>query len=60
MNAYFHVEGVQECLTLIQLDNDDQEFMVTYVDRCNNKIETKHSSYKRECFTIVWVVSSFE
>lgn len=31
----------------IQLDNDDQEFVATYVSWSNNKIEAKDTSYMR-------------
>jgi len=45
---------------LIQLNDDAQEFLVAYINRFDNKMEAKYNSYERECFAIVWVVSSFQ
>jgi hypothetical protein len=44
---------------LTQLDDDGQEFVVAYTNRFDNKMATKYNSYEGECFTVVWVVSSF-
>ncbi len=32
---------------------------MAYVSHSNNKTKAKNNSYERECFIIVWVVSSF-
>jgi hypothetical protein len=45
---------------LTQLDDDGREFVVAYVNRSNNKMEAKYSSYEGECLAVVWVVSSFQ
>ncbi len=42
-----------------QLYDDGREFVVAYVNRSNNKMKTKYSSYEGECFAVIWVVSSF-
>jgi hypothetical protein len=41
-----------------QLDNDGQKFVVTHVNPYNNKNKDKYNSYEKECFAIVWSVSS--
>jgi hypothetical protein len=42
-----------------QLNDDDQDFVVPYVNQSNNKIETKYNSCMKGTFIVVWVVSSF-
>ncbi len=45
---------------LTQFDDDGWEFVLAYVNRSNNKMKAKYSSYEGECFAVVWVVSSFQ
>jgi hypothetical protein len=44
---------------LTQLDDDGQEFVVTYANRSNKKTKAKYNSYEGECLVVVWGVSSF-
>jgi hypothetical protein len=37
----------------------DEENVITYAFRSNNKAESNYSSYKGECLVIVWVVIHF-
>jgi len=42
-----------------QLDEEGKEYVIAYAFRSNNKAESNYSSYKGECFTIVWAVIHF-
>jgi hypothetical protein len=42
-----------------QLDEEGKEYVIAYASRSNNKAESNYSSYKGECFVVVWVVIHF-
>jgi len=43
-----------------QLDEENKEYVITYASRSNNKVKSNYSSYKGECFAIMWVVVHFK
>jgi hypothetical protein len=42
-----------------QLDEQGKEYVIAYASWSNNKAKNNYSSYKVECFVIVWVVIHF-
>jgi len=44
---------------LTQCDDEGKEFVVAYVSRSNNAVESHYSSYEEECLATVWVVAHF-
>ncbi len=44
---------------LTQCDDEGKEFVVDYVNRSNNAVESRYSSYEGECLAAVWVVPHF-
>jgi len=42
-----------------QLDEEGKEYVIAYASRSNNKAKSNYSSYKGECFVVVWVVIHF-
>jgi len=44
---------------LTQCDDERKEFMVAYVSRLNNVMESRYSSYEREYLATVWAIAHF-
>ncbi len=47
-------------MVLTYCDDEGKEFVVAYVSRSNNAMESRYSSYEGECLAMVWVVAHFK
>jgi hypothetical protein len=43
-----------------QLNEEGKEYVIAYASRSNNKAKDNYSSYKGECFVVIWVVIHFK